>query len=95
MQKRMHDGRPSLTINMVKGILDRAIIVSRERGEDTQLLERDWREIIVNVYRRNRDAQIHYNALQSARAEMMMAQRGYFDPLRYTRNGVDDNSWAS
>ncbi len=70
MEMRMRQNRPSLTINMISRIVERALIVSRDRGEPTELTDADWRRVFVNAYRRNRDAQLHYNALQSARVEM-------------------------
>ncbi len=93
MEARMKDGRPSLTINMIHRVVERAIRVSRERGEDTALKMWQWQRVFINAYRRNRDAQLHYNALQSARLEMFnvhqperfMMEKAFFDkedPIR-------------
>jgi hypothetical protein len=73
-EARMRENRPTLVINMVGRVLDRAIQVSKECGEPTDLTQADWREVIINIVRRNRDPQLHYNALTSSRLEMLMLQ---------------------
>lgn len=72
LDQRMASGRISLTINFLKPIIDRAIVVSRERGEETTLTQDEWKRVFVNVYRRNRDPQLHYNALKSIELECLM-----------------------
>lgn len=69
---RMRESRPTLVINMIAKIVERAVIVSEQRGESIHLSDPDWRMVFVNAYRRNKDAQLHYNAMQSARLEMKM-----------------------
>jgi hypothetical protein len=75
LEMRTRQGRATLVINKIASIIDRAIAVSHERGEPIELTDADWRRVFVNAYRRNKDAQLHFNTLISSQAEMMNAYR--------------------
>lgn len=94
LEARMNSGRISLTANFIKPIVDRAITVSLDRGEDTKMTQEEWKTVFVNVYRRNRDPQIHYNALKSIELEIKMAAmpKPVFVPSRLHDRDIAGNA---